>query len=50
MTYNGTSDLGRFLVRMEEKIAEDQRIIVLDLALEDTSTRWWDSHKAVINN
>jgi hypothetical protein len=35
---------------MEEKIVEDQRIIVLDLSLEDTPARWWDSHKAVTKN
>jgi hypothetical protein len=35
---------------MEEKIAEDQRIVVLDLALEDTPARWWASHKEVIKN
>jgi hypothetical protein len=50
LTYNGTSDLGSFLVSMEEKIAEDQRIVVLDLALEDTPARWWASHKEVIRN
>ena len=49
-TYNGTSDLGSFLVSMEENIVEDQRILVLDLALEDTPARWWDSYKEIIRN
>jgi hypothetical protein len=35
---------------MEENIAEDQRISVLDLALQDTPARWWTSHKALIKN
>jgi hypothetical protein len=48
-TYNGTSNLGHFLVSMEEKITEDQRILVLDLALEETPARWWASHKVVIS-
>jgi hypothetical protein len=48
--YNGTLDLGTFLVSMEENIAEDQRIVVLDLALEDTPARWWASHKEIIRN
>ena len=35
---------------MEENIAEDQRISVLDLALQDTPTRWWTNHKALVEN
>ena len=38
------------MVSMEEKIVEDQRILVLDLALEDTLARWWASHKVLIKN
>jgi hypothetical protein len=41
-----TSELDNFLVSMEEKIVEDQRISVLDLALQDTPSRWWTNHKA----
>jgi hypothetical protein len=48
--YDGTSELDIFLVSMEENIAEDQRISVLDLALQDTPARWWTSHKALIKN
>jgi hypothetical protein len=33
---------------MEENIAEEQRIYVLDLALQDTPARWWATHKASI--
>jgi hypothetical protein len=33
---------------MEENITEDQRISVLDLALQDTLARWWSNHKALI--
>jgi hypothetical protein len=33
---------------MEEKIVTDQRIFVLDLALQDTPARWWATHKALI--
>jgi hypothetical protein len=50
LTYKGTMSLGSFLVSMEENISEDQRIVVLDLALEDTPARWWASHKEVIRN
>jgi hypothetical protein len=34
---------------MEKNIAEDQRISVLGLSLQDTPTRWWNSHKDLIN-
>jgi hypothetical protein len=35
---------------MEEKIAEDQRILVLDLALQDTPARWWTNKKSLVEN
>jgi hypothetical protein len=35
---------------MEEKIVEDQRILVLDIALQDTPGRWWTNHKALVEN
>jgi hypothetical protein len=37
-----------FFASMEEKIVEEQRIFVLDLALQDTPARWWATHKASI--
>jgi hypothetical protein len=33
---------------MEEEIATDQRIYVLDIALQDTPARWWATHKSSI--
>jgi hypothetical protein len=48
--YDGTSRLDNFLVSMEEKVVEDQRISVLDLALRDTPTRWWTTHKALVGS
>jgi hypothetical protein len=47
-TYDGTSEVHSFLTSMEEKITTDQRIFVLDLALQDTPARWWATHKALI--
>jgi hypothetical protein len=35
---------------MEEKVVEDQRISVLDLSLQDTPSRWWANHKALVEN
>jgi hypothetical protein len=48
--YEGKSGLDSFLVSMEEKIVEDQRISVLDLSLQDTPSRWWTNHKALVGN
>jgi hypothetical protein len=48
--YDGTSGLDSFLVNMEEKVVEDQRISVLDLSLEDTPSIWWANHKALVEN
>ena len=33
---------------MKEKITEEQRISVLDLALQDTPAKYWATHKASI--
>jgi hypothetical protein len=33
---------------MEEKVVEDQRISVLDLALQDSPTRWWANQKTLL--
>ena len=38
------------MVSMEEKIAENKRISVLDLALQDTDARWWTNHKYLVWN
>jgi hypothetical protein len=33
---------------MEEEIMTYQRIFFLDVALKDTPTRWWATHKSLI--
>jgi hypothetical protein len=48
--YDGTSGLDSVLVNMEEKVVEDQRISILDLALQDTAARWWTNHKVLYGN
>jgi len=48
--YDGTSRLDNFLLSMEEKVVEDQRISVLDLGLQDTPTKWWANHKDLLKN
>jgi hypothetical protein len=46
--YDGTLDLDKFLHNMEETVGEDQRILVLDIAFQNTPARWWATHKASI--
>jgi hypothetical protein len=48
--YDGTLEIDCFMVNMEENIVEDQRITVLDLALQDTPAKWWTNHKALVEN
>jgi hypothetical protein len=48
--YDGTSGPDIFLLNMEEKVAEAQRISVLDLSLQDTRTKWWANHKSLLKN
>jgi hypothetical protein len=33
---------------MEEKVVEDQRFLVLDVAFQDTPARWWANHKDLL--
>jgi hypothetical protein len=48
LVYNGTSKLDSFLISMEEKVGEDQRILVLNVAFQNTPTRWWENHKSLL--
>jgi len=48
--YDGTLGLDNFMLSMEEKVLEDQRILVLDLAFQDIPTRWWANHKDFLKN
>jgi hypothetical protein len=48
--YDGTLGLDSFLLIMEEKVVEDQRISVLYLSLQGTPTKWWANHKALLRN
>jgi hypothetical protein len=47
-TYDGTSEVKKILTIMEEKIGVDQRLLVIDLALQDNPARWWATHRALI--
>jgi hypothetical protein len=45
-----SQDVTFFLLNMEEKVVEDQRISVLDIALHDTPARWWANQKSLLKN
>jgi hypothetical protein len=47
LVYDGTSRLDIFLLGVEEMVVEDQRILVLDVALQDIPTRWVN-HKSLL--
>jgi hypothetical protein len=46
--YDDTLDLDNVLQNMEENVREDQRISVLDIALQNTLARWWATHKSIL--
>jgi hypothetical protein len=48
LVYDDTSNLEIFLHNMEENVVEDQRISVLDVAFQNTPSRWWANHKAIL--
>jgi hypothetical protein len=37
-------------MKFELEVVENQRLLVLDIALKATSSRWWGTHKEKINN
>jgi hypothetical protein len=42
------NDLEEFLTNYEEAVLENQRLLVLDIALKETPERWWGAHKEKI--
>jgi hypothetical protein len=48
--YDGTSDLHSFLVELEDKVAPEKIIHVLDVALRSSSARWWATHKSTLSS
>jgi hypothetical protein len=48
--YDGTSYLGSFLMDLEDKVAPEQRIPVLDIVLKSSPTRWWATHKGTLSS
>ena len=36
------------MLSMEEKVVEYQRISIVDVAFQDTPSKWWDNHKSLL--
>jgi hypothetical protein len=48
--YDGNSYLHNFLVDLEDKVALEHRISILDIALKFSPARWWAMHKKALNS
>jgi hypothetical protein len=44
-SFHDINDLEDFLIRYEDEVLENQRLLALDIALKETPTRWWGSYK-----
>jgi hypothetical protein len=44
-TFDGLNHLETFLLEFEEIVLIQQRLLVLEEALKETSARWWGTHK-----
>jgi hypothetical protein len=49
-TFQGLNDLEEFLKNYEEEILENQRLLVMDIALKETPAIWWGAHKETIQD
>ena len=49
-SFHRLNDLETFLTQYECEVLENQRLLVLDLALKATPARWWGAHKETITN
>jgi len=43
--FDGEGSMETFFMKYEEIVEEPQRLLALDVALQDTPTRWWTAHK-----
>jgi hypothetical protein len=43
-------DLEAFFTCYEDEVLENQRLLAFDIALKETPTRWWGSHKEIIKD
>jgi hypothetical protein len=50
LVYDGTSYLGIFLVDLEDKVAPEKRLLVLDISLKSSPSRWWATHKGTLSS
>jgi hypothetical protein len=50
LSFHGINELEELLTRYEDEVLENQRILVLDISLKETPTRWSGAHKETIKD
>ena len=48
-TYEGLPNLAEFISEFEDRVSEPQRLLELEEALKATPSRWWVTHKKLID-
>ena len=43
-TLSNMQEVNSFIAKVEDKLSEEQRIPLMDVALQSTSARWWKNH------
>ena len=44
-TLSNMKAINTFIAKVEDKVPEEQRVPLMDLALQSTSARWWKNHR-----
>jgi hypothetical protein len=44
------NELKAFLIRYQDEVLENQRILALDITLKETPVRWWGEHKEIVKD
>jgi hypothetical protein len=48
-TFIEEDNLEKFMIEFELEVLDSQILLVLDIALRETPTRWWGAHKKVFS-
>jgi len=49
-SFHGVNDLEEFLIRYEDEMLPNQRLLDLDIALKETPAIWWGAHKETVKD
>jgi hypothetical protein len=50
LSFNGVNELEEFLKIYKDEVLENQRLLSLNIALKETPTRWWGTHKETVKD